>query len=134
MGNSTDYTNTIMDIKAILWVFLGGGLGSSLRYLFSILFKSTNTYFPFATITANIIGCLLLGLFLGYLNKLELMREELTLFLMIGFCGGLTTFSSFTLDLFNLSKASSMVYPFIYFTATICLGTFSLLFGLWLSR
>lgn len=134
MGNNTNFTNTIMDIKAILWVFLGGGLGSSLRYLISILFKSTNTNFPFATLAANIIGCLLIGLLLGYFNRLELMREELTLFLMIGFCGGLTTFSSFTLDLFNLTKATSMVYPFIYFTATICLGTLSLLFGLWLSR
>ncbi len=134
MGNNTNFTNTIMDIKAILWVFLGGGLGSSLRYLISILFKSTNNNFPFATLSANIIGCLLIGLLLGYFNRLELMREELTLFLMIGFCGGLTTFSSFTLDLFNLTKATSMVYPFIYFTATICLGTLSLLFGLWLSR
>jgi len=134
VGNNTNFTNTIMDIKAILWVFLGGGLGSSLRYLISILFKSTNTNFPFATLAANIIGCLLIGLLLGYFNRLELMREELTLFLMIGFCGGLTTFSSFTLDLFNLTKATSMVYPFIYFTATICLGTLSLLFGLWLSR
>lgn len=132
MGNKPLFTNTMIDYKAILWVFLGGGLGSCLRYFISFFYKS-NT-FPFGTLIANLLGCLLIGLFMGYLNRLSFYREEVILFLMVGFCGGLTTFSSFTLDLFQLSKASSLLLPIVYFCLNITLGYLSLLFGLWLSR
>lgn len=122
----------MIDFKTILWVFLGGGLGSCLRYLISLFYKS-NT-FPLGTLIANLIGCLLLGLLVGYLNRLALFRQEAILFLMVGFCGGLTTFSSFTLDLLQLSKTSSLIWPLLYFSLNIILGLLALLVGLWFSR
>lgn len=122
----------MIDYKTILWVFLGGGLGSCLRYLISIFYKSNA--FPLGTLVANLIGCMLLGFLIGYINRLEMFRQETTLFLMVGFCGGLTTFSSFTLDLFQLSKASSLVWPLLYFSLNIVLGILALLVGIWLSR
>ena len=120
------------DLKALLFVFLGGGLGSSLRYLISLWLKPAS--FPWGTLTANIIGCLLIGLFVGYFNRLGILKESLALFFVVGFCGGLTTFSSFSLDLFQLSKASSLLYPLLYFSLTVVLGMIFLLIGLWLSK
>ena len=122
----------MIDLKALLFVFLGGGLGSSLRYLIGLCLKPAS--FPWGTLTANIIGCLLIGLFVGYFNRLGILKESLALFFVVGFCGGLTTFSSFSLDLFQLSKASSLLYPLLYFLLTVVLGMIFLLIGLWLSK
>jgi len=121
-----------MNLKALLFVFLGGGLGSSFRYLIGLWLKPYS--FPWGTLTANSIGCLLIGLFVGYFNRMGLIKDPLALFFVVGFCGGLTTFSSFSLDLFHLSKGSSLVYPLFYFIGTVVLGSLSLVFGLWMSK
>ena len=121
-----------MNLKALLFVFLGGGLGSSLRYLIDLWLKPS--IFPWGTLTANSIGCFLIGVFVGYFNRLGLIKDPVALFFIVGFCGGLTTFSSFSLDLFHLSKGSSVLYPLIYFIGTVILGMLSLVFGLWINK
>ena len=122
----------MMNLKALLIVFLGGGLGSSLRYLIGLWLNPTT--FPWATLIANSFGCLLIGLFVGYFNRMGMMKESIALFFIVGFCGGLTTFSSFSLDLFQLSKLSSLLYPLLYFVGTLVLGIICLLAGLWISK
>lgn len=121
-----------MNLKALLFVFLGGGLGSSFRYLIGLWLKPS--IFPWGTLTANTLGCLLIGLFVGYFNRMGLVKDPLALFFIVGFCGGLTTFSSFSLDLFQLSKGSSLLYPLIYLIGTMVLGILSLVFGFWMSK
>ena len=123
-----------MNFKAFILVFIGGGLGSCLRYLIALLVRSTSTQFPYATLIANLLGCFLIGLLAGYFNRIGLLKENLNLLFVIGFCGGLTTFSSFTLDIYHLIKTSSFLLPLLYFLGNIALGMLLLLLGLWINR
>ena len=63
-------------MKILIWVFLGGGLGSSLRYGLHLLFKNTSSQYPIGTFAANLIGCLLIGIFFGILHRLNVLKEE----------------------------------------------------------
>ena len=121
-------------MKILLWVFLGGGLGSSLRYGLHLLFKNTSSQYPIGTFTANLIGCLLIGLFFGILHKLEVLKEEAHFFFIVGFTGGLTTFSSFALDNVHLFKSGSLAQALIYSFGSIILGILMVVLGLWFSK
>ncbi len=121
-------------MKILIWVFLGGGLGSSFRYTLYILFKNLNTQYPLATFSANLIGCFLIGLFFGILHKLDLLKGEAHFFFIFGFTGGLTTFSSFALDNILLFRESSILQPLIYSLGSIVLGILMVVLGLWFSK
>lgn len=121
-------------MKILIWVFIGGGLGSSFRYLLQLLFKNFNSQYPLATFSANLIGCLLIGLFFGILQKLDLLKGEAHLFFIVGFTGGLTTFSSFALDNLLLFRESSILQPLLYSIGSIILGILMVVIGLWISK
>ncbi len=89
-------------LKLYLWVALGGALGSALRFAISIAWLSwIGTGFPWPTLLANVLGSLLIGVVAARASAQEpsAMREDMQLFLMAGFCGGLTTFSLVSLEL-----------------------------------
>ncbi|MGK7885846.1 MAG: fluoride efflux transporter CrcB [Crocosphaera sp.] len=103
-----------------LLVFLGGGLGSCCRYLISkIINEQIETIFPWGTLTVNLIGCLIIGIIIGLIEKLPIHPYWL-LFLVTGFCGGFTTFSSFSLEnnllLKNQEYTLLLVYTMISFS------------------
>ena len=83
-------------ISPLLLVMLGAALGGGTRYLFSFLEGHLNAPIILSTLLVNILGGLLAGIITGYL--LYKPDQEIRLFLIIGFCGGLTTFSSFSLE------------------------------------
>lgn len=85
-------------IKSIILVFLGGGLGSVLRFLIGRYLNSTNTGIPYGTFAANILGSLLIGIILGLSAKGNVLTQNQTLLLATGFCGGFTTFSTFAYE------------------------------------
>ncbi len=121
-------------MKQMLLVFLGGGLGSLLRYIIS---KSFNTYFQhfyLGTFLVNILGCLIIGLVLGISYKNNFLSQDQTLLLTAGFCGGFTTFSSFALENQTLLKSGEIFYFSFYTIASITVGIIAVILGLWLSR
>lgn len=83
-----------------LLVFLGGGAGAMGRYGLGIMFKGVGKGFPWATLSANVIACLLIGAL--FATQLRDMNKSLWLLLAVGFCGGLSTFSAFSLETVEL--------------------------------
>jgi fluoride exporter len=111
-------------MKNVIYVGLGGFLGSSARYLIQKFFaENTQNLFPFSTLIINIIGCFLIGLIIGYSDKTNIFTNEMRLFLTVGICGGFTTFSTFSNDSLQLLRSGNLVYFFLYIIAsvTICL-------------
>jgi len=106
--------------KQLLLIFIGGGLGCSLRFLFSVWVNGSQLkWLP--TLLVNGLGCLLLGIFFALFHKNELSTGSYA-FLGIGFCGGLTTFSTFSLDLFQLMRNGDHTGALVYMGATLILG------------
>ncbi len=120
-------SNVYSLMSNVLSVGLGCFLGGILRYLLSLWLGTPNLqHFPWATLAANLIGCLLLGLFNGWFLQ-QHPSPFLRLFLTVGLCGGFTTFSTFTNDLFLLGRNQqweiALLYGIVSFIGGIlCLG------------
>lgn len=93
-----------IDTMQVLWVFIGGGLGSVLRFLISKISWLSNASI-WATFAANLLASILLG-FLFAKNLEGLLSARQRLLLMTGFCGGFSTFSTFSLDNYKLLEVS----------------------------
>jgi fluoride exporter len=85
--------------KILMIVGTGSFAGGVMRYLAGIYMQRlTQSVYPYGTLSVNIIGCLLIGLFYGMAEKGNLLTPEWRIFLTTGLCGGFTTFSTFSHD------------------------------------
>ena len=121
-------------MKELIWVFVGGGLGSICRYAITLILKQTNSLFPWPTLLANAIGSLLIGILADQWIRNTSSHSPYTLFWIIGFCGGLTTFSAFALENITLFRITGTVSLFIYASLTYFVCLVMVLLGTTLSK
>ena len=118
-----------------LSVAAGGALGASLRFFIGIMFAE-RWVLPLwaATVSVNVLGCLSMGLCAGYIAHHSLMSDSLRGFIMVGFLGALTTFSSFALDIQSLFERSGFISSFLYLSGSVVASIAAFLAGLWVMR
>jgi CrcB protein len=121
-------------MKQFLLVFLGGGIGSGLRYLLSKTLNPYTSNFFIGTFGVNILGCLIIGIILGLSAKSNALSNNTVLFITIGFCGGFTTFSSFALENYGMLREGQITSFLLYTLSSILVGILAVVLGLWLSK
>lgn len=117
-------------MKTFLMVFIGGGAGSVLRYLLSLLMANiASCAFPVGTFLCNIFGCFLIGLFNALAGTMG-WENDTRLMLTVGLCGGFTTFSTFSNEGLAMLHSGNYVMYAAYLLASVVLGLLAVLAGI----
>ena len=118
------------------WVFLGGGIGSALRYgVGRVALAVIGPNFPAGTLAVNVIGCILMGAFIEWLALSDAGMDAPTrLFLTTGVLGGFTTFSAFALDAVVLWERGPATIAVLYVLASVVLSIAGLFGGMAIVR
>jgi crcB protein len=117
----------------MLLVGAGSFFGGVARYLVSLAMKGLSSAFPWATMTVNIAGCLLIGIIWAVLNRYN-ATNQLNLLLAVGFCGGFTTFSTFSKEGLCLLQSGSYFAFFLYALGSVVLGLVAVAIGFALAK
>lgn len=112
----------------LLAIFVGGGLGSMCRYAFSHFNVNTFATIPYGTLAANFTSSFMLGALVAWFAG-KSVNPPLMALLATGFCGGFSTFSTFSLELFQLSKNGFNTLAFIYMACSILVGLLAIWLG-----
>jgi CrcB protein len=114
-----------------IYVLIGGGIGSFLRYITSTLIsRNFGTNFPYGTITVNIVGSFIMGLLIEYFTKTLPHSNELRAFLTVGILGGFTTFSAFSLDTILLIDRGNLPIAMVYVLSSVIFSILAVFAGM----
>ena len=121
-------------LQSILAVGIGGFFGSIFRFLIShYIHINTHSTFPFGTLTVNVVGSFLIGIIIATALEGDL-NKSMRLLLATGFCGGFTTFSSFSYEFFSLIQHEQTGYAFLYAGVSFILGLAFVWLGFYLIK
>ncbi len=113
-----------------LFVFIGGGIGSVLRYLMSgWVYSLWGSNFPYGTLSVNIVGSFIIGFFLTLAEDKFLVTPDIRVFVAIGIVGGFTTFSTFSFETFKLLKNGSFLIGGLNIVVSITIGLIAVWLG-----
>jgi len=117
-------------VKLLLYIFLGGGIGSVFRHLLGLwIDRQLTTAFPAGTFVVNITGCFVIGLLYGIAIRYSWLNVEWRLFLITGICGGYTTFSTFSYQAVGLIREGNYGYFLLYVAGSVVLGLLATMLG-----
>jgi CrcB protein len=123
-----------MDRNSIL-VGVGGLAGSILRYLVALYFaRQATSGFPFGTLAVNLAGCFLIGILFAVSEKSDLLSPEMRVLLTTGFCGGFTTFSTFSYESIRLIQDGELLFVALYAGGSVVAGLLLTYLGMLLIR
>lgn len=118
-------------IRYMLIAGAGGFIGTCFRFLISRWVSGMfHGAFPIGTFVVNLIGCFIMGLVFGLLEKTDLLGQNESVLLTVGFCGGFTTFSSFANEMWLLGDKGYWATSGIYLAASVIMG----ILLVWLGR
>ena len=122
-------------MQNIILVALGGALGSVARYIVNVWSaRLAGASFPWGTLTVNLVGSFLIGLFAEMIARKFDASAEMRIFLITGILGGFTTFSAFSLDAVSLLTRGDGVFGAVYIAASVGLSIAAVFAGLALGR
>lgn len=121
-------------MKQLMFVFVGGGFGSVLRYITVKFFESYNSIIPYGTLVSNILGSLCIGIILGMAVENKALNQHQILLLATGFCGGFTTFSSFAYENHTFLKNGDLTLFALYTIASLIISFVAVFLGVYLTR
>ena len=110
------------------WVFVGGGIGSLCRFGLGQWLNRSGEY-PWGTLLANGLACIILGVLVGWASK-QSLSVEMRLLLMTGFCGGFSTFSTFSNELVQMLRQADYLSAFTYLMMSLTFGLIAIWLGM----
>ena len=112
-----------MEMQKLIELAIGGALGTLARYsLAGVVYRFAGTDFPYGTLAVNLAGCLVLGFLSTIAEKKFFMGTDVKIFLMIGFCGAFTTFSTLIFETNALIRDGETMRAFLNITASVVVG------------
>ncbi|AJJ01759.1 protein CrcB [Yersinia pseudotuberculosis IP 32953] len=96
--------------NTLLAVFIGGGVGSMARWLVSLKLNSASAHLPVGTLIVNLVGAFIIGLTLALFSRMTHIDPVWKLLITTGFCGGLTTFSTFSVEVVYLIQEGKLTW------------------------
>ncbi len=116
-------------------VIVGGGIGAASRYIVTIWsLKQWGSAFPLGTLIVNVVGCFIIGFFMSAATERWMLNPRWCLFVVTGFLGGLTTFSSFTYETIKLFDNAEFIAMSLNVITNVIIGLFATWLGIYFSR
>jgi fluoride exporter len=125
-----------MTLWSLTYVAVGGAFGAMCRYiLMTLTTRFIPSNFPYGTFAVNILGAFLMGVWIAVMaNMLPARGKDLHLLVAVGFLGGFTTFSTFTIDVFLMMEKGMMVESVLYVIGSFLVSLLALIAGMYLIR